>query len=162
MERNHRHIWFPAKTSHTVLEAYPYPTPCDGIRGNLNTDPYTPRVIAVDGIEMHALRRPCQRHNTPLAPRGLDRMAQLDANLHEGSRAGSACASWGCHNHDDFRKDLGLQGSSHNPLDKYILCLEGRYCLQSQCAELYQTRFLIPPLPVEPIGLRKASRRLAG
>jgi hypothetical protein len=64
MERNRGHRWLPAKkTSHTVFEAYLYPTPCDGILSNPDTDPHPPRMIAADGIEMHAFRRPCQRHN---------------------------------------------------------------------------------------------------
>jgi hypothetical protein len=51
-----------------ILEAYPYPTPCDGILSNLDTDQYIPRMIAADGIEMHAFRRPCQRHNPLFLP----------------------------------------------------------------------------------------------
>ena len=46
------------------FNTYPYPTPCDGILNNLDTDQYNPRMIAAGGIEIHAFRRPCQRHNT--------------------------------------------------------------------------------------------------
>jgi hypothetical protein len=58
-----------------ILEAYPYPTPCDGILSNLDTDQYIPRMIAADGIEMHAFRRPCQRHN-PLFLQDKDVLVQ--------------------------------------------------------------------------------------
>jgi hypothetical protein len=48
----------PKETSHTVLEAYPYATPCDDTLGNLETYAYTIRMIAADGMEMYAFRRP--------------------------------------------------------------------------------------------------------
>ena len=59
--KSQRHM---APGQEDALEAYPYPTPCDGILSNLDTDQYNPRMIAADGIEIHAFRRPCQRHNT--------------------------------------------------------------------------------------------------
>jgi hypothetical protein len=58
MERNHRDIWFPAKkTSHTVLEAYPYlDIVCRVIDAELHQTRFLTPPLPVEPI---GIRKPC-------------------------------------------------------------------------------------------------------
>ena len=112
-------------------------------------------MIAADGIKMNAFRRPCQRHNPLFLQESMyssSGLWLLPAVL-DPCKSQRDCGSLSWH----ILIRLCCSRTSLHQAAPYGLTCEG---LDIVCrvidAELHQTCLLTPPLPVEPIGLRKS------